>query len=402
MPPRTLLDSAKQIRLSPAENGDIRENLMEFMRTHPVTPPAQRPNGASHREGLADTFHSLLLHFRPVPIFTGVLIVFLALGGGLSVAARSALPGDFLYAIKVRVNEPIEAALHLSTDARARFEAARLEIRLEEASRLAAADRLHGDAKAAIAGNIEAQLQRMQSAASSLAAAGNAGAALDLHSQVESDLLANAVILSVLADAGASVKADVQDLLQNVSKAERTVMRSRTAAEAKVTAGAKADVRAAAEGSMTGATNKIEEVRRFIERMIATADADVLAQARARFALSKKILGDARAALNAGDFNEAFRLARSAQRTAQEAQTMLKVSASIHIRGAGAHSRSSATSPAAQGTAPVDTTSQRRRNANASVNAEVKTDVNVKVNGNGVQIEQDGDAGVQIDVDAGL
>lgn len=68
-------------------------------------------------------------------------VILISLGAGISYAAESALPGEFLYAIK-KVNEQIHVGLQFSHESKAEVETERLGRRLQEANALKSAERM--------------------------------------------------------------------------------------------------------------------------------------------------------------------------------------------------------------------------------------------------------------------
>lgn len=342
MDPENMLNAGGQdIHLSAIESEEIEKNILEFMRTHPVKgSPGNRAAGSGRfhddNPGAWEVFRSLFFHVRPLSLPPLIAAVIVVLSTSLSVAARSALPGDFLYPVKIHVNESVEGVFHVSAGSHAQFEADRLAIRLEEAGELAASGRLHGTARTDVAGGITAQLERAQTAAATLAVNGDVAAALEMHSQMESDLVANAAVLGTVADAQASVEDDVRGLLENVSSAERSAQKIRVSTEVKAAGGAQANLQTTAEAAMKTATERIDGTRVFMDEVRGVADTQIFAQADARFSLSKRILANARAQLDQHLYPEAFRLAKEAQRTAQEAKSMLKVSAALQQSAGGA------------------------------------------------------------------
>jgi len=334
MDQKTLLGTAKNIRLSTQESDDVRTHVMRYANEHPVrltegwfalpSPP-----------GPLELIRSFFSPLRLKPALSMIVGLCIAFGGTLSVAAQSALPGDFLYGVKVNVNENIAAALHFSANARAEYETQRLENRLSEAATLVTSGRLKGGLESNASANITTQLERVQHSAKALSESGDANAALDVHSQVESMLNANAAVLGLLEhNNGQNTESDVHNLLKNVSEAENHAMQLRVESEKKVSAEEKADTnaRAAAGDSITSAINTIDDIRGFIDRSSASTNGQILAQANARIVLAEKLLGTARSSLDAGNFDEAFQLSRTAVRTAREARIMLKVSAGVQAQ----------------------------------------------------------------------
>jgi len=334
MDQKTLLATAKNIRLSAQESDDVRAHVLRYANEHSARMTERRsvlPSPPSSLELVRSFFSPLRLK----PALSMIVGLCIAFGGSLSVAAQSALPGDFLYGVKVNVNENIVAALHFSANARAEFETQRLENRLSEAATLVTSGRLKDGLQNDVSGSFTAQLERVQHSAEALSENGDANAALNVHSQVESMLNANAAVLGLLENNdGQHTKSDVQNLLKNVSAAENHAVQLRVESEKKVSAEERANtnVRAAAGNSITSAISTIDDIRGFIDRSSASTNGQVLAQANARIVLAEKLLGSARRSLDAGNIDEAFQLSRTAVRTAREAKIMLKVSAGVQAQ----------------------------------------------------------------------
>jgi hypothetical protein len=63
-----------------------------------------------------------------------VLAIFIAMGTGI-IGAEAALPGDFLYPVKISITEPLIGALHFSPEAQAQWQVRLLARRAREAER---------------------------------------------------------------------------------------------------------------------------------------------------------------------------------------------------------------------------------------------------------------------------
>lgn len=121
------IKSAVRISMPPEDKVKTRDFLVSYMRMHPARIPT-----TPHTRWFAWSLH-------PYPIIAGLLIV--ALGGssaGAASLAESALPGDFLYPIKVNVNEEVRAALATTPAKKADVAIARAERRIDELNALAA------------------------------------------------------------------------------------------------------------------------------------------------------------------------------------------------------------------------------------------------------------------------
>lgn len=71
------------------------------------------------------------------------LLVIIAVGAGTSLAAEGALPGDLLYPVKVKINEPVREVVTVSPVRKAHWEEEKINRRLEEAEALATQKRLN-------------------------------------------------------------------------------------------------------------------------------------------------------------------------------------------------------------------------------------------------------------------
>jgi len=123
--------SIKHISLKPDEKNRLLHNLIAYADQRP---PIRTPYW---RLIWSNTIvrHSVIT----VGIFALLVIVS---GGSVVSAAERALPGDFLYRIKVSVTEPVRLVLAVGTSAKAKVHAEFAGRRLAEAERLAASNRL--------------------------------------------------------------------------------------------------------------------------------------------------------------------------------------------------------------------------------------------------------------------
>lgn len=114
-------------------------------------------------------------------------IIALMVGGGATIVAESALPGDAFYPIKTNVNEEVRGALALSSKAQADWEARRAERRLEEAGRLALQNRLSAETRADIETRFNAHVEAFEGLAAKIEQNRGSGA---IVAQMESDFQA--------------------------------------------------------------------------------------------------------------------------------------------------------------------------------------------------------------------
>lgn len=104
------------------------------------------------------SFSAWVSNNRTVATLTTTLVaVVIIVSGGVVRASHSAVPGDFLYPLKVDVTEPLRAALTFSPQAKAELATSLTVERLSEAERLATAGELDAPKQAELSGLIAQQ-----------------------------------------------------------------------------------------------------------------------------------------------------------------------------------------------------------------------------------------------------
>lgn len=122
------LPALQDIKLNEQERYEIRQNLLAHMH-------------ASRRTRVWSVWKHLKRNFnlRPFGMAALSLCLFVGTSGIAVFAAERSLPGDALYAVKTRMNEPIAGLFKVSGEKRVAFEWELLERRLTEAEALAEA-----------------------------------------------------------------------------------------------------------------------------------------------------------------------------------------------------------------------------------------------------------------------
>lgn len=126
-----LKDSAQGIRLSREASERMRARLTLHMREHPIA--AQPVDSPYHRFSIRSPFLSWLR--RPVAALMFILLV--GFGGASTYAAAGALPGEPLYAVKLKVIEPVKGLLAITPEAKAEMKASIAVTRVKEVEALA-------------------------------------------------------------------------------------------------------------------------------------------------------------------------------------------------------------------------------------------------------------------------
>lgn len=185
-----------------------------------------------------------------MPFIAIALLLAAAIGGGTSVAAQNALPGDALWGFKVGVNESVGAALAPSGKAQADFDIAAMESRMKEATTLAANGKLSADAKADVETNFEAHAKSVQAEIAKLEDSGDYSGAADVAARFQAAVATHA---SALADANGSATAEVKANLGDLIAKVRGTLDAASTLSAKASADAAANAEATAHSDTQAA-----------------------------------------------------------------------------------------------------------------------------------------------------
>jgi hypothetical protein len=258
-------------------------------------------------------------------------VILVLMGGGVSVAARSALPGDLFYPVKVRVNEEVRATLAMSEQAKAGVEAERAQERIKEAEELSIKTQVNAQTRADIEANFKAFADRAQARMKALASV-DARAVADLASNFEVALRAHEKVLARLAAKDQESHQEVGGLQSEVDSELSDTVKIRVEAEANIKKEDHSpEIKAAAEGKIKAATNVIAEVRAKLTDANNKLTAQVIAKGQAQLDIAVALVAKANVKLQAGAYAEAFNLGNQAIRTAHEAQMLLSLEDELEV-----------------------------------------------------------------------
>ena len=256
-------------------------------------------------------------------IATLIAAIVLAFGGGAAAAAEGSLPGDILYPVKVKVNEEVKSALSLSAEAKAAWDARRAERRLEEAEKLAVAEKLTVLTSEQLAERFRKYAEKMENRLERLEESGalSPEQVEELKANFEASLKAHAEVI-------AQMQVKEQERLQSVWDSLRdrasSTIRLRLEREARLLLAnddsATSTRREAAEGRRNAAVNKIAEVEKFINDNSDKVSVEVKAEAVAKLNEARAELAEGDKDLADGKFGEALIKFSRAHREAQEAK----------------------------------------------------------------------------------
>jgi hypothetical protein len=162
-----------------------------------------------------------------MPIIAIALVLAVAVGGGASFAAQSAVPGDMLYPVKVGLNENVEAAFALSDESKVNFDLTIIKTRLQEANTLIQKDAYNASAQEKISSNLDAHTEDIATEISALEKQGKYSDAANIAAQLKAALAQNETALAQ-AKATVSGSAEVQS---GIATLLSSVQSSLTAAE---------------------------------------------------------------------------------------------------------------------------------------------------------------------------
>lgn len=158
--------------------------------------------------------------FDPPKAFAFALLVLIIGGGSTSLAATGSLPGDTLYGVKLGVNERLERALAVSSEAKADVEVRHAQERLQEVELLAAKGSVDEVTLDIAEAKLEEHVARADEAAKDLVEEGNEGAADAIHAKIATALTAHAdIIRSQSDDADGDARKDLRGLAIAVKNA---------------------------------------------------------------------------------------------------------------------------------------------------------------------------------------
>lgn len=148
------IESLKKVKMSTNEEAILRENLFNYVDKTLETETVDNVKTYNKMPILSQYFK--FSSFKPQFAFATFSILGLfIIGAGAVGAAKSSLPGDTLYLLKVKVVEPVEGLLMLTPVSKVNFEAKKIDNRLNEAEALVKNNNLNKDNREAIEKNLE-------------------------------------------------------------------------------------------------------------------------------------------------------------------------------------------------------------------------------------------------------
>lgn len=312
-----LFAPARGVAMDAEERSAVRERLSAYMR---LTPPAHAAARAPRLgDGLAEFLFDL--SFRRAPAALAAVVLLAGSGTAMAAASESALPGDFLYPVKVGVAEQPYLRLRFDAAARAEWEAVRAERRILEAEALLENGRMTDETRTDIARRIQMHSRRAETVYPSGGAAG-----------VDKKLREHEKALRALLDDRTEAEVQVRVLLDRVARANEEVKKEAAAGSSGHAASLAVGITAKedAERQVDGAVRRLEQVRQEIVGA-AGLDAASVRTAQERLTQATSLLSQAQAKTAAGAYDEAVALAKRASLLAQEAKLLTRAAGDLQI-----------------------------------------------------------------------
>lgn len=280
----------KATRLPESVRGRVWEELSSHADFHGES-EGVRVGDASRLNVQAQSYSVLSrFNFRFSTMKATLLIALVLAGGGTSLAAENAVPGDALYPVKVHFNEGVKSAFAIGADSEARLQAKLLEERLAEAEALAAEGRLEGETAADVRAGINTQLARTLAV--------NTDASTEVRVSVESTLNSalNAFQARLLAMDETQNSRVAADIAADVTAQTSLLAREESSADAAVSTMLAADIDPAT--IIANAEERLTGLRTTIESATELA-AEIRADFAARLDVAAEHLAEARTSLAA-------------------------------------------------------------------------------------------------------
>ncbi|MBI2023801.1 hypothetical protein HYT00_00150 [Candidatus Giovannonibacteria bacterium] len=260
-----------------------------------------------------------------------IIAIILALSVGASAGAQNSLPGDFLYPVKINVNEKVEGLVAIGDEADARLAIDLAIRRLEEAETLATNGKLNADTRVKVESGFENETEKAEKKIERLKAKNDINAASEVSSEFESSLSAHKKILLEIKNSSNKAEVEVESLLGKIEIKVKSASDGRIELESKIETFSGADTKSAAEGKLKSAENKITEVKKFIEGEKVSLGAEALAAADSRIKVAENTVVEGRAKLEAQKYGEAFIDFQRAHRIAREAKLLAEAKSDLNI-----------------------------------------------------------------------
>lgn len=314
------------VSLTDNERGLMRNHL----HAHMIENPARAPffvRMLSHTENFLGSFAQISTVWQPVG---GALVVVLVGGLGTAYAAQDALPGDLLYSIKVRVNEPLRGALATSQTARAQWDASLVGKRLIEAETLATQGRLTPDVQAVVLAQLDTVTKNFNDEVELLSQSNQDDAAVAvLQTEVEATLNAHVNVLSTLNSNISTSDNGLAHIIVAAKSHAKSATVARKQTEETFSKSGDSELRAATAINRERAEDRLQKLKTHVSIARSALSASSTAEAAIAASSTEASITSADKHIEDGNFDKAFSALLDALRTEEE--TRINVDAATQL-----------------------------------------------------------------------
>lgn len=150
---------AGTVKLRVAEKRELRERVVSYMEYHPL-PATMKQKRVLEPAILTESYRVIRIPFTVIARYTAAALAVMLVV--VPFIAERSVPGDALYAVKVRFNEEVRSTLVFNTYEKVEWETERLNRRIAEARLLASEGRLTEEVEAEVAEAVRVHTENAQ------------------------------------------------------------------------------------------------------------------------------------------------------------------------------------------------------------------------------------------------
>lgn len=201
-----LIENLQRVSMTTDEKSEVLmrawSSIEAIEAAHEVTARTSRIVEVGHQKASVSTtlqtvWYSYFMEKKFVPALS--LAILLIATGGTSLAAESALPGDFLYRIKLGLNEQVRGLTAVTAEAKAKFALEVTDRRLKEVALLSSKGLLNAETSSIIQSELLKQAGQIKNQVASLVSTNNIKSAQEISLNFESSLRAHELILEKIS-----------------------------------------------------------------------------------------------------------------------------------------------------------------------------------------------------------
>jgi hypothetical protein len=173
----------------------------------PVLSPFSSDNSVSGGRFASRFASNIFVYVRQRKFVPSLVVVLLLCAtGGVSAFADNAMPGDYLYLLKVNVNEQVKGFVAVTPEAKARLAVETTERRLQEAVILSSQGKLTDERKQIIQGQLSKNATDVKNSVADLVASNNISVAQEVAINFEASLKTHELMLETLTKSAENAK----------------------------------------------------------------------------------------------------------------------------------------------------------------------------------------------------